>query len=99
MSKFREQEIDLGVIKSGSNMIFSFETLGDINDDIVSVTPSCGGCTDIMGYDGKYMRVKFRSGLFPQHIMEGYYYVNKSIYVSYKDGSSETLNYKAKIIK
>lgn len=99
MSRFKEQEIDLGVIRSGSNVLFTFESLGDINDDIVSVTPGCGGCTDILGYDGRIMRVRFRSGSFPVHIMEDYYFVTKSITVSYKDGSSEVLRYRAKIIR
>ena len=99
MSKFKEQEIDLGVIRSVSNVLFNFETLGNINDDIVAVTPGCGGCTDILGYDGRFMKVRFRSGSFPVHIMENFYFVTKSITVSYKDGSSEVLRYRAKIIK
>lgn len=99
MNRFIESEIDLGVIKSGSNVLFTFESLGDINDDIISVTPGCGGCTDVLGYDGKFMKVRFRSGSFPVHIMENYYFVSKSITVAYKDGSSEVLRYRAKIIK
>lgn len=99
MSRFKEQEIDLGVIRSGSNVIFTFETLGDINDDIVAVTPGCGGCTDILGYDGKFMKVRFRSGSFPMHLAEDFYFVSKTISVDYKDGSSEVLRYRAKIIK
>lgn len=99
MSKFKEQEIDLGVIRSGSNVLFNFETLGDINDDIVAVTPGCGGCTDILGYDGRFMKVRFRSGSFPVHLAEDFYFVSKTISVDYKDGSSEVLRYRAKIIK
>lgn len=99
MSKFKEQEIDLGVIRSGSNVIFTFESLGDINDDIVGVTPGCGGCTDILGYDGKFMKVRFRSGSFPVHLAEDFYFVSKSITIDYKDGSSEVLRYRAKVIK
>ena len=99
MSRFKEQEIDLGVVRSGSNVVFAFESLGDIDDDIVSVTPGCGGCTDILGYDGKFIKVRFRSGSFPVHIMEGFYFVSKTITIDYKDGSSEVLRYRAKIIK
>ena len=99
MSRFKEQEIDLGVIRSGSNVIFTFESLGDINDDIVGVTPGCGGCTDILGYDGKFMKVRFRSGSFPVHLAEDFYFVSKSITIDYKDGSSEVLRYRAKVIK
>lgn len=99
MSKFKEKEIDLGVIRSGSNVIFTFETLGDINDDIVAVTPGCGGCTDILGYDGKFMKVRFRSGSFPVHLAEDFYFVSKTISVDYKDGSSEVLRYRAKVIR
>lgn len=99
MNRFKEQEVDLGVVKSGDNVIFSFETLEDINSEIVSVTPGCGGCTDILGYDGRFMRVKFRSGIFPMHLQDNFYFVSKSIYVVYKDGSEEVLTYKAKILK
>lgn len=99
MSRFKEQEIDLGVIRSGSNVVFNFETIADIDKDILSVTPGCGGCTDVMGYDGRFMKVRFRSGSFPVHLMEDYYFVTKSITVDYKDGSSEVLRYRAKIIK
>ena len=99
MNRFKEQEVDLGVVKSGSNIVFTFETSEDINNDIVSVTPGCGGCTDILGYDGRYMKVKFRSGIFPMHLQDNFYFVSKSIYVVYKDGSEEVLTYKAKILK
>lgn len=99
MSRFKEQEIDLGVIRSGSNVLFNFETLGNINDDIVAVTPGCGGCTDILGYDGKFMKVRFRSGSFPVHLAGDFYFVSKTISVDYKDGSSEVLRYRAKVIR
>ena len=99
MSRFKEQEIDLGVVRSGSNVVFAFESLGDIDDDIVSVTPGCGGCTDILGYDGKFMKVRFRSGSFPVHLIEDFYFVSKTISIDYKDGSSEVLRYRAKIIR
>lgn len=99
MSRFKEQEIDLGVIRSGSNVLFNFETIGDIDDYILAVTPGCGGCTDILGYDGRFMKVRFRSGSFPVHIMDNFYFVNKTISVDYKDDSSEVLRYRAKIIK
>ena len=48
MSKFKEQEIDLGVIKSGSNVLFNYESVEDIKDNISYVEPGCGGCTKVI---------------------------------------------------
>ena len=99
MSKFKEQEIDLGVIKSGSNVLFNYESIKDIKDKISYVEPGCGGCTKILGYDNNLLKVKFVSGDFPIHIDNDRYSVTKVIRVYYKDGTNEELKYKALIFK
>lgn len=98
-SKFKDDFIDLGVIKSGSNVLFNYESVEDIKDKISYVEPGCGGCTKVLGYDNKFLKVKFVSGSFPIHIDEDKYSVTKTVRVYYKDGTNEELKYKALIFK
>jgi hypothetical protein len=99
MSKFKESELDLGTIKSGSNIVFHFYSIEDISNNISYVESGCGSCTKVLGYQNGSLSIKFSSGTFPFHIDNDRYNINKSVYVHYKDGTQEELRFKGLILK
>lgn len=90
------KNIDLGEIKQNVEKIITFysEKELDINEIIVS----CGCIKEKYDKKKKTLTIKYTPVKIPIHKNnDNHYFTNKTITVIYKDGSRETLNFKAKI--
>ena len=86
---WEETKQSFGIIKEGKSIKFSFKH--NINcPEIISIASSCG-CTRISYKpNDKTLEVIYKSGFVPKHLIEQE--VNKTITVTYRDGTEELLS-------
>ena len=97
-SDWKSSFIDLGTIVQKTTVTVGFEALRDL--DIQDVQASCG-CSK-PSYDSKNRRilVNYTPSEVPVHLRhQGYYNASQTITVYYKDGTKDSLNFTAKVIK
>ena len=97
-SDWKSSFIDLGTIVQKTTVTVGFEALRDL--DIQDVQASCG-CSKPL-YDNKNRRilVNYTPSEVPVHLRhQGYYNASQTITVYYKDGTKDSLNFTAKVIK
>ena len=97
-SDWKSSFIDLGTIVQKTTVTVGFEALRDL--DIQDVQASCG-CSKPL-YDSKNRRilVNYTPSEVPVHLRhQGYYNASQTITVYYKDGTKDSLNFTAKVIK
>lgn len=87
----------LGMLRTGEKRVVSFESSRDVRADIAEVEVGCKSCTEYLGYDGKDLRVLFRTPMKPIHLGNGLFEGSKRVYVRYKDGVEEKLEFRYQI--
>lgn len=93
------KHIDLGDIKVGKKQTIIFSSTKEL-DNIINLESSCGCSTPSYSKENKQMVVIFTPGGIPKHLKSvGVYTTTKSITITYSDGSSEVLSFKARISK
>lgn len=97
------KNIDLGTIKqkAGQEIIFKVKE-GEEIKRISNLDSSCGCSTPRWDEKNKQLKVSYIPGAVPIHLIkEGKksYKSSKMIYVKYEDGTSDVLNFTAKVIK
>ncbi len=96
-SNFKESYKHLGTVKANSKKEIIFEGNG-ILPEIKLMTASCA-CTKPVR-KGNNIKVVFRPGGFPKHLIgASEYMTQKNVVIYYKDGSQEILKFKALISK
>ena len=94
---FKQNNINLGELKVGVTKSITFHPKEELKD-IDNMTSSCG-CSIPKIKNGNIV-VSFTPGSIPIHLQYlGQYKTNKTITINYKDGSSETLSFRATIKK
>lgn len=96
-SDWKSSFIDLGTIVQKNTVTVGFEALRDL--EIESVQASCG-CSKPL-YDSKNRRVLVNYTPFevPIHLRyQGYYNPTQTITVYYKDGTTDSLSFTAKVV-
>jgi hypothetical protein len=97
MSTWGNKSINLGTIKENVKKIIIFEALNELNN-IHSMSSSCGCSTPKQ--DGNKIVVSYTPGTIPFHLIsQGFYNTTKTITITYKDGTTDILSFKAKITK
>lgn len=89
--KWKSTHINLGTLKENKSYSFEFESNEKLN--IVSAKPGCGNCTFLNGYKDNKLAVTFKSSTIPYHLGKTEQPINKTITITYQDGTTETLSF------
>ena len=96
--RWREKIVDIGSVKVGVKTTIVFKAI-EI-PEIKSLQSSCGCSTPHYDKSKKELIVIYTPKDIPVHLKSvGHYATGKSITVTYMSGSSDVLNFKAKIYK
>ena len=92
--------IDLGKIKAGKAVIFTFRVLDTKDKKVFKITSSCGCSKPKLNLEDKMLTIRFKTDSVPPHLLYiVHYIVNKTIKVLYTDGTFDILSYRATILK
>jgi hypothetical protein len=97
MSNWKNIHISLGILKENKSYSFEFESNKDL--DIASAKPGCGNCTSLQGYRDNKLKVTYKSNGIPYHLGKSEQPVNKTITITYQDGTTEVLSFSGIIKK
>jgi hypothetical protein len=97
MSNWKNTHISLGVLKENNSYSFEFESIEKL--DVLSAKPGCGNCTSLEGYKDNKLKVTYKSNGIPYHLGKNKQPVNKTITITYQDGTTETLSFSGIIKK
>ena len=102
MENWKEKSLSLGSVKEKQDFPFKFESLKSLEID--KIEPSCSSCTKIVGYNPETRELEciFNSGSFPMHLQAqglSHFDTTKTISVTYKGGTSESLYFKIRVYK
>lgn len=100
MTKWKNNNVDIGKVKENSKTILKFETKEELK--IKEVKPGCGSCTTIKGVTPTELIVEYKAGTIPTHLTKlgtKELFITKNILVSYEDGSLEKLYFKGWLVK
>ena len=89
--KWKSTHINLGTLKENKSYSLEFESNEDL--DILSAKPGCGNCTSLQGYSNRKLKVTYKSGNIPYHLGKNEQPINKTITITYQDGSTEVLSF------
>lgn len=96
---WEEFSVNVGNIPAGSEKVVIFKSKGPL--EIRSIEPSCG-CIRNLGYnkETRELRISYYASQIPFHLrgQGGYEIMYKEISVIYKDGSSDTLSIKGRVV-
>ena len=95
--KWKSTHISLGALKENKSYSFEFESNEDL--DIASAKPGCGNCTSLQGYKDGKLKVTYKSSNIPYHLGKNEQPINKTITITYQDGTSDTLSFSGIIKK
>lgn len=93
MSYWKNQTVELGVIKHGSPKKITFNALSTI-PEIERIEPFCGCTSPKYDKDKKVLTVVYSNGSIPSQV-QGLQSIIKKIQIFYKNGKSEILTIKA----
>lgn len=90
--------INLGIFKPGQKKDFFFESFENL--DIISIKPTCSGCTKVGKYKDNKIPVNYTAGSIPVHLKHVKEHIRtNAIIVTYANGDMETLSFVSKIVK
>lgn len=95
--KWKDTHINLGTLKENKSYSFEFESIEKL--DIASTKPGCGNCTSLQGYRDNKLKVTYKSNGIPYHLGKSEQPVNKTITITYQDGTTEVLSFSGIIKK
>ena len=92
--KWKNLSIDIGEVNPNVELNIIFEPLIDIND-ISEIKPSCG--CNVPKIKNNKLYISYTPSEIPYHLLErGYYEINKTISVIYKNGEIDILSFSGK---
>lgn len=91
MNNWKNYTVNIGHVKGRTTTTVKFESNKDL--EIISITPSCGSCTKIVGYNNRMLTVKYEAPAFPLHLTSPETPISKAIEVTYADASKEKLKF------
>ena len=95
---FTQKQINLGEITVGKKQTVIFQATREL--DIINLESSCGCSKPSYSKENNQLIVIYTPGSIPKHLQSvGRYNTTKSITITYKDGTSEVLSFKATISK
>ena len=95
--KWKNTHINLGILKENSSYKFEFESIEKL--DILSAKPGCGNCTFLKEYEDNKLKVTYKSNGISYHLGKNEQPVNKTITITYQDGTTEVLSFSGIIKK
>lgn len=99
-SKWKNKNLNIGILRENEKISFTYFSKEPV--EIERISPGCGGCTNITGYDNNKIDVEFKADEIPIHFLQQNLFqqnVRKNITVYYKNGESETLYFTAIVMK
>ena len=99
MGNWENTEVDLGLLKEGAVVKFTFTSTRPL--EISTVQAGCSSCTTIQGYENNKLLIKYEVSSIPKHlsILQDTLETKKDITVVYTDGTSDVLHFKGIIVK
>jgi len=99
MENWKTKIIDLGKLIVGKKVKIIFKAVKELSP-IATIESSCGCSKGIYDKKNKELIVNYNPGSIPIHLRkQGWYNTSKSITITYVDGSSDVLKFKAKVYK
>lgn len=95
--RWKNTHIDIGTIKENTNHSFEFESNEEL--DIVSMKPGCGNCTLLNGYKNNKLKVTYKANTIPYHLNKNEQLINKTIGITYQNGTTDTLSFSGVVKK